>query len=297
MWDISVLNWRNMQADINLRPPRETGWVSAVSMSHWFGLCVSQSPPPSPTELLNMFEGLRRFSSVIGRAFILPTSELLLVGRRRMGRREVVGRGGAAAALKSAWWDWSFIGWKRSQRSCKGLRTWIKGSFWNFPHRHERDELLFSARSPSLHQHIRKHTHKTILHIQANKHTLMESYKHAYTHIWQHTQKHTLASFFIRWLARWGWALIGPRGDWQGERSNKEARKTTGVGVAGRKGPLLHKKGQNHNRRVEIIEWEWRQDEGEKHIHCPTVSSNALLKKQTNKQKKTTSESPVNSID
>lgn len=36
-------------------------------MSHWFRLCGAQTPPPSsPTELLNMFEGLQCFSSVKG---------------------------------------------------------------------------------------------------------------------------------------------------------------------------------------------------------------------------------------
>ncbi len=82
MWDIFVLNW---QADTNLQTPKETGWLSAVSMSHWFRLCISQSPPSSPTELLNMFKGLQCFSSIKGRAFLLPTLEVVLVGRKENG--------------------------------------------------------------------------------------------------------------------------------------------------------------------------------------------------------------------
>lgn len=39
----------------------------------------------------------------------------------------------------------------------------------------------------------------------------------------QHTQTH-FGCLFICWSARWDWALIGPGGDWQGERSNEEAR-------------------------------------------------------------------------
>lgn len=146
-----------------------------------------------------MFEGLRRFSSVKARAFLLPTIEVVLVGRRRMGRHGVAGRGGAAA-LKSAWWDRSFIGWKGSRRSCEGLRTWMRGSF---SHIDIREMSCYSALAPSLHQHIRKYTHKTRLHIQVNKHTLLASYTHAFTHNQQtHTQKTHFGFLFICWLAR-----------------------------------------------------------------------------------------------
>lgn len=100
-----------------------------------------------------------------------------------------------------------------------------------------REMSCYSALAPSLHQHIRKYTHKTRLHIQVNKHTLLASYTHAFTHNQQtHTQKTHFGFLFICWLARWGWALIGPGGDWQGERSNKEARKTTGGGGQEEKG-------------------------------------------------------------
>lgn len=187
----------------------------------------------APTELLNMFEGLRRFSSVIGRAFILPTSELQLVGRRRMGWREVVGRGGGgAAALKSVWWEWSFIGWKGSQRSCKGLRTWMRGSFWNFPHRHERDELLFSARSPSLCRHIREHTHKqSCISKQTNTHSW--SYTNMHSHIsGKHTQTYTKTHFgFLFYLlvgkmrlgSNWSWGRLAGWAEQRGGQTNNSS--------------------------------------------------------------------------
>lgn len=115
-------------------------------------------------------------------------------------------------------------------------RVWEVGweEAFETPQINIREMSCYSALAPSLHQHIRKYTHKTRLYIQANKHTLLASYTRASTYNQQThtcTQKTPHSGFlFICWLARWSWALIGPGGDWHGEQSNEEARQTTGRG-------------------------------------------------------------------
>lgn len=94
-----------------------------------------------------------------------------------------------------------------------------------------REMSCYSALAPSIHQDIRKYTHKTRLQYP-RKQTHTSGFIHTCIHLKPaNTHKTPHSGFlFICWLARWSWALIGPGGDWQGEQSNDEARQTTGQG-------------------------------------------------------------------
>lgn len=242
MRDIFVLNWRNRQADINLQTPKETGWLSAVSMSHWFRLCISQSPPSSPTELLNMFKGLQRFSSIKGRAFLLPTLEVVLVGRKENGLVWDCGAVWCCCCSEVCLVGPELYWMERKPVELRGPENLDERKLLKLPTSALERWAAFQRSLPAYTNTSRNtHIKQACIFKQTNTHTHLWLCAHTHSLISsKHTQIH-FSFLFICWSTRWGCALIGPGGDWQGERSNKEARQTTGGGVAGRKGPPLHK--------------------------------------------------------
>lgn len=229
MWDIFVLNWRNRQADTNLRPPRETGWLSAVSMSHWFRLCVSQSPPLSPTELFNMFEGLWHFSSGKGRAFLLPTLEVVLVGRKENGSAWGCRAGWCCCCCCS---EVCLVGpelyWlERKPAELRGPENLDERKLLKLPTSAlERWAAIQCPLPAYTNTPTNTHIKQACISKQTNTHSWLHTQLHTCIHSYlanTHTQTH-FGFLFICWSARWAWALIGPGGYWQGEWSNEEAR-------------------------------------------------------------------------
>lgn len=213
--------------------------LSAVSMSHWLRLWISQSLSSSPTELLNMFEGLWRFSSVKGRAFLLPTLEVVLE-RKENGLTwgcEVGWSCCSEVCLVGPELYWL----ERKPAELQGPENLDERKLLKLPTSALERWAAIQCSLPACTNTPSKYTHKTSLHSQANKHI----HTHDFMHTWilsylvnMHTQTH-FGFLFICWSVRWGWDLIGPGGDWQGEWSNEKARfsrdKQQEGGVAGRK--------------------------------------------------------------
>lgn len=67
---------------MKLWPPRERGWLPAALMSHWFRLCGAQTPPHHLLQSYLICLRGSDASHLSKAAFLLPTLEVALVGRK-----------------------------------------------------------------------------------------------------------------------------------------------------------------------------------------------------------------------
>lgn len=125
-----------------------------------------------------------------------------------MSRCGVAGWGGTPAALKSAWWDQSFIGWKGSwQQSFEGLRTWDERKLLKLmPTSALERRAAIQPPLPARTTQTATHTHGK--HAFISKHTNTDSGHHAYMYFLKSSthshRQHILASFLT----------LSPRDDW-----------------------------------------------------------------------------------
>lgn len=130
-----------------------------------------------------------------------------------MSRCGVAGWGGTPAALKSAWWDQSFIGWKGSwQQSFEGLRTWDERKLLKLmPTSALERRAAIQPPLPARTTQTATHTHGK--HAFISKHTNTDSGHHAYMYFLKSsTHSQTTHFGFLFNFESTRWLVVGDSG-------------------------------------------------------------------------------------